>query len=1670
MKRELLMSLLALGLISSSAGAAEICGNGIDDDGDSLLDEGCAPTAVTGVCESPLSCGETGMISPSTGALQYSLPPDVNPRVPYGPGIGLRRFYTSKYDPGVGAPAWKKPLGDRWQHTYMTWLSQTGSGVGSTIALHTTGGQDVLFKFDHSNAFLHEYFTPQSGYHVKELRHVPGFSGGYDLTLLTGEKLKYDNTGRLTQIATPNSNAVTLTYDGSGQVSTVMDAQGSRRLLFSYTSSLLSTVQFQIKISSVWTTQHTTTYGYTSGVLTSATIGGQLAQANSYTSSYLTQIQDGGGKSIVSFVYSSSSAGTVVRSDTLSGMIGVELASARAACSGKTVVYFNRGNNLSCNVDADCGSGFLCGGKTGAGSTGQCFRGARCLTLSSPSEDVVTTVAPLGPPSETCDGACTDIAQYVWNTGAGILDLKAIQDPVGGYETRKFNSNGLPVKITYGDVDTNPDNGNSAREVYLEYDSNFPAKLTEVRRRSDISAVASSCTETVKTGCQRTAYAWNLTGTLASVTDEGFTINGTGTVVSYSYTTSYTYETTTYLRPTQIDGPLAGSDDVTVFEYWSGSGDVLKDGFLQNLKRKRDASMYVVTSALKYDFWGNPTTLQAADSGGGVNGSLTCLTFSTSRGYLASSREAMAAQTDCTSTNAADLTRSWARDSALRLTQLTRPDGSCMFYEYDSKGRLLRTKRRDDCNAAAAGDKQEYVYDAEGLVTEIQTYDASNTLTAKQPYAYYDSRRLQSVINPVDTSKWTGITYDTRGLVSQVDAPSSLGKTVYHRDGGPGADGRVTSVDRYKDASLFDTWNLLYDWIGNQEKVTDGDAKATETVRDDLGRVVKIISPDIKYPVLRIYDAASRVSQVIESFGNPSGSMTHSFVYDKLGRQTGVDYAGFCPNDNGKAFDELTRQYDALSGVTCPAGMTCSRLGGKLAYVKISIGCSSAFHATDGSLDQETFYAYDDAGRMIREYIRDDAGRVADHVFTWTKNGALATSTMPSGAVIGATYGSAGSNSDTDLIAALWRTNTSSPVIESVQWNPYGPLKHYNQKNQIAGALQRTRIARNLAYRITSVNVEPQAGGTASFKVDIGEDAKGRVIKRDYTNAAAGVQDSYFLYDAQDRVICETDTLFTTCPTSGTGLKNNHSAGFTNAGDWTTLLRPIPGSTGFTNQFALASGTHQIASVTQSTGTPAYGVTEYLYDDRGNRYRDNNNSSTVLLHDTRDYTYDARGNVINVHGQYYTGSAWHDYDVVSMFDANNRRVSKLVVDGASLVKSQWFFYYDAVDRLVEIRYTPNIASPSTFTVFQLFWMGERVTAFWQTDLPSAATSKRYVGTDESGRPIDMWNWPTSGNASRVWAINPSVWGVDTNLIGPAIFQPILFAGQYQDSETVAFHDPTGSLIHRPAIVWNGFRSYDPFTGGYLQIDPIVDRTWSPYVYSNSDPVGHADATGLAVCTPENCSPWGDSGTGDLTYGSSGCGTLCSAACSVGAGWLFGCSCSECSPPPDPVGDCDAKGPNCWIDYDGIVGPKGGCACTGNSAGDTSGGSQIWPRCKVPINVSLTAADIRCLIVSPQSGDISVDDRMPHGGHGVQGHFPWTFGSTPTLCAPAGGGNECFTCVDDCHTSYSVEAGACSGLAAGSRCDKCLKDSLTARGICLSTCLDLICHAGPYKASTVPGAM
>ena len=159
--------------------------------------------------------------------------------------------------------------------------------------------------------------------------------------------------------------------------------------------------------------------------------------------------------------------------------------------------------------------------------------------------------------------------------------------------------------------------------------------------------------------------------------------------------------------------------------------------------------------------------------------------------------------------------------------------------------------------------------------------------------------------------------------------------------------------------------------------------------------------------------------------------------------------------------------------------------------------------------------------------------------------------------------------------------------------------------------------------------------------------------------------------------------------------------------------------------------------------------------------------------------------------------------------------------------------YDPLDRLTEIEYVSDAANPDNTEIFQIHSAWQRAVAYWQTN--NGRTSIRDVGTDETGRPLDMVSYPSSGAGTRVWSINPSAWGFDTNVVGSSVYQPLLFAGQYMGDETVTWLN-NGTTMHQPGVVLDGPRTYDPFTGSYLQVDPEVPSTRSSYVYADDNPI------------------------------------------------------------------------------------------------------------------------------------------------------------------------------------------------------------------------------------------
>jgi len=216
----LALTLVLLAAASRAALAGEICGDGLDNNSNLMTDEGCNPAGITGASQNPLGSAITGEVSPSTGAITYALPPDVAPSVPYGPPLTFHRFFMSGYEPGGGAPAYRKPLGPHWGHNFASWLDRNTTPNPDQVVVHTTDGRDVMFQFD-STSGGYDYYLAQEGYHVDYLRQSTSSPFHWELRSLTGTIYVYNwssPTGKLVAIkdslATPNQ--LTITYNGSG--------------------------------------------------------------------------------------------------------------------------------------------------------------------------------------------------------------------------------------------------------------------------------------------------------------------------------------------------------------------------------------------------------------------------------------------------------------------------------------------------------------------------------------------------------------------------------------------------------------------------------------------------------------------------------------------------------------------------------------------------------------------------------------------------------------------------------------------------------------------------------------------------------------------------------------------------------------------------------------------------------------------------------------------------------------------------------------------------------------------------------------------------------------------------------------------------------------------------------------------------------------------------------------------------------------------------------------------------------------------------------------------------------------------------------------------------------------------------------------------------------------
>ncbi len=1514
---------------AAAAAAPEVCGDGQDNNGNALADEGCYPTAVTGVCESPLSCAKSGAVSPKTGALVYHVDPDIKTRVPYGPNLVLRRFYTSQYNPGYfpnGVANHTHPLGIGWQHNYMSWLKRY-SGTKPTVVVHTTTGQDVLFTRQNANVNGWDEYSPQPGFEFKVLRQRVVSPFDWELHFGDGTVHGYGfNTGtaigKLTQIRDGvarsfSPNAVVLTYNQGGQLFRVMDVAGYRYLEFTYETNgkkLLKSVSFFTNPSApTRVVQRDFVYDAAGHLTTLQTVSGlrtRVDERYGYNAGgRLIDVIDGAGiHSQAAFAYTAS--GAVARVRTSEGNAGYRYDDPTCNAGQGTVLFFNKAATGTCTSDASCGVDGYCGGKDASG-TGMCYRAKRCMAYETPGEHLVTAIN-----APSCPG-CLFVERYVYDLGPSV-DLTRLAGVQLGPERRttyEYDANGNTIRAVHGDDDFVASNGGPADSIsyYFFYGDPLqscgtaqpPNKLTEERAQSRLSTLA--CDRDHAGGCERRLYCYNASGQIASLTEKGFTLDVTGAVSPFGYTTTLEYTPNGQLAVRRGPRPVADNVDYTYDA----------DGRLRWVTVTPAPGSSLTYSLSSYDEYGNPR-LSLDPSGTG-----TCSTYDED-GRVVSIRTGVSS---CAGSGGNTYTFEYLgrRRDPLKMTL---PRGNCIKLGYDAEGRPDRMLAADAGTSGcglddSAGDVAQLVRDAEGLITVGRLTDETGAVKWQQDRTLGPDKRLHTLGNPMDATAYLEFSWTPYGRLSRLKR-EDFEETGAQIEQVTDWLANPTALREFTDFATSRQWDLARNATQLPDVVTqvrDPGGHTVDVVRDDLGRLVRRKNADGGTTDF-VYDEAGNLVKRLDRADTEDDRVT-SFSYDNANRLTSVDTADDpCGPTSGT---EIKYTWDAPpAGSACPAGSTCERQEGRLAHVKTKLYCASWLF--DQAFDQQTFYSYTAAGQIKEATVKDDNGRISRVGYTYDANGNMTSidypwrepsgsPTGPAGSATGAvyTYGGAASVADDDKVVSVGRGSAASAatVLDQITWYPYGPVKLFRQMNYFwhcsgfcMGFLPTVTYTRNLAYRTTQITADT-AYPDHLFRVNLSEDKRGRVTKRDFDSGSPGQKDTCFLYDTLDRATCQAPTLVdgscaATCDAGGAPPLYSISYGPSN--DRTSFVVGNaalgPSAQTYTVTYrTLADGTptDQLDSLARSDG----GTIDFDWDAWGNRLFDDD--SAYGLDDRREYTYDGRSNLVKVTGRHAVfslpgGYSMQPYELRNAYDDRNRRVFKSFKDTETGAETQWFFTYDIFDRLIEARLVPNVAIPGAFLVHQWYWLAD-TPILHQLTSNSGAVEREYLYSDERNRPHAAWSWPTtSANPTRVWEVEAGLFGWDVPLpAGNGFYQPLRFPGQYYDAEieAVTLSASGARQLVRPGLADNRFRVYDSFTGSYLQVDPLVASTQTSYTYAHNDPVNRIDPQGLEDShlarggCPENATSYGTLTDAEGSY------SIC--ACNEGYveyddsfGWMVGC--------------------------------------------------------------------------------------------------------------------------------------------------------------------------------------
>ena len=751
-------------------------------------------------------------------------------------------------------------LGSGWTHAY---------NVSLDPDFEIAGGSHIKILGSTGRAF---YFQEETVGFYKGAFHERSFvkaeAGGYVWYRLNGTRYGFTASGQIIWIEDEKANRLSVAYDAQNRVATVSDEASGRMLTFGYNANgLLESITGPVTTAvsdGVWVT-----YGYDANQnLTSVTYADGSGFTYGYTGSNnihnLTEKRNKANHLLNTWGYDNQDR--CVSNFSVKGR-GVSIAYVSETQVAVTDAY----------------------GTVRTYTLGDVGDRKRLTALQG------NAVAPY---------TSSNAIRWAFDDNMRLIEVEYANGTVNQYQDYDDRGNPGIVKLAVGTPEE--------RTVTFTYhpDMNVPLTRTEA---SVLQASGNKVTIWDYDDDYNAVPNEDPAGTLSRIVEQGYTRDASGAAVAYEYVTTITYNGRGQVL--SVDGPLAGSSDLTSITYDNVSGDLL-----------------IVTRPHI-----GPTTFENYNAAGqmgritDVNGQSKSFTYD-GKGRVTSTTNLSDGSTESVSYNTAgfmDTTtdedgvpKSYAYDSTYgRLSRITDLDGNYIAYGYDTQGNRIETGKYDPSDNRTSRKRwdyqhpsfpgklwkeikaddsfMEYSYDSSGNVSSVTDYEIHTTF-----YAYDSLNRLSTVTQPASTV--TVYEYDKHGnLISITDAEGH--ETTYIYDDM----GRVVSTT----SPDTGTTTYVYDEVGNPQQKTDAMAITTNYNYDFLNRLTGMQFPDTTQNITYSYDEGTYGKGHRTGMTDPTGSTI--FSYDNRGR-----WVGKTATVNGVTYP-LLRTYTVggrLNTITYPSG------------------------------------------------------------------------------------------------------------------------------------------------------------------------------------------------------------------------------------------------------------------------------------------------------------------------------------------------------------------------------------------------------------------------------------------------------------------------------------------------------------------------------------------------------------------------------------------------------------------------------------------------------------------------------------------------------------------------------------------------------------------------------